>query len=626
MSDRARVADRAVAVADAFAALAVGESVAACQQAVTDLRSATVNQALDRLEIAYRLSPFEVDVLVLAGLPEEHEAFTRLARSIHPLGEPRLSIGAIAVTLGLDASGRSYLREVLETGPLAQQGLLLAPGSTPLPERGLYLADGLWSVLRGGTRWPSGVDALPVPTVATEDFPEDRFLAAAATAESHLVLLTAERGRTVTDLAAHAVSAFARVGRGAVVLPPGAAESTSLGPHLVARDVVPVFAGACERSPLPGHPGPVVMCVPFGRAGAVLDQRSVLELGVPARSLGDEQRMWEALLPELNGASARLAGVLRVDAAAATHAVGDARLAARTGHGTMGVSEIVGRARRRTDARLPASVRRTSPTIARSRLVTTENNDVLLTSLLDRMRGQVRVLHEWGFAAVGGVRGVRALFSGPPGTGKTLSAQILAAELGLDLLTVDLSALVSKWLGETEKNIGEVFEAAEHCQAVLFFDEADAIFGRRTDAGDAQARWANLETAYLLSRIDEFDGLVVLATNLRGNIDEAFVRRIDVIIEYDEPGIGERERLWDAHLPDLAPLAPDVDSRELAEPYAVSGGVIRNAALSAAFHAAEHDREITQSMLVEALRREYDKSGRTFPGAPRIQVTSPGGN
>ena len=619
------MSDRAVAVADAFAALAAEESGAACQQAVIDLCSGTVDEALDRLATAYQLSPFEVDVLVLTGLPEEHEAFARLARSLHPLGEPRLSIGAIAVTLGLDAQGRGYLREVLETGPLAQQGLLLAPGTTPLPERGLHLADGLWSVLRGGTGWPSGVETLPVPTVAPEDFPEDRFLAA-ATAESHLVLLTAERGRTVTDLAAHSVSAFARAGRGAVVLPPGASESTSLGPHLVARGVVPVFAGACERSPLPGHPGPVVMCVPYGRAGAVLDQRSVLELGVPARSLGDEQHMWEVLVPELNGASARLAGVLRVDAAAAMHAVGDARLAARTGHGTMEVSEIVGRARRRTDARLPVSVRRTSPTLARSRLVTTENNDVLLTSLLDRMRGQVRVLHEWGFAAVGGVRGVRALFSGPPGTGKTLSAQILAAELGLDLLTVDLSALVSKWLGETEKNIGEVFEAAEHCQAVLFFDEADAIFGRRTDAGDAQARWANLETAYLLSRIDEFDGLVVLATNLRGNIDEAFVRRIDVIIEYDEPGVGERERLWDAHLPALAPLAPDVDSRELAEPYAVSGGVIRNAALSAAFHAAEHDREITQSMLVEALRREYDKSGRTFPGAPRIQVTSPGGN
>jgi len=623
MSDRAPGV--AVAVADAFAALADGELATACQQAATDLRSGTVDEALDCLATAYRLSPFEVDLLVLTGLPEEHEAFARLARSAHPLGEPRLSIGAIAVTLGLDAQGRGYLREVLETGPLARQGLLLAPGTTPLPERGLHLADGLWSVLRGGTRWPSGVETMPVPTVAAEDFPEDRFLAAAG-GESHLVLLTAERGRTVTDLAAHAVSAFARAGRGAVVLPPAAAESTSLGPHLIARDVVPIFAGACDRSPLPGHPGPVVMCVPFGRAGAVLDQRSVLELGVPARSLGDEQRMWEALLPELNGASARLAGVLRVDAAAAVHAVGDARLAARTGHGTMGVSEVVGRARRRTDARLPASVRRTSPTIARSRLVTTENNDVLLTSLLDRMRGQVRVLHEWGFGAVGGVRGVRALFSGPPGTGKTLSAQILAAELGLDLLTVDLSALVSKWLGETEKNIGEVFEAAEHCQAVLFFDEADAIFGRRTDAGDAQARWANLETAYLLSRIDEFDGLVVLATNLRGNIDEAFVRRIDVIIEFDEPGIAERERLWDAHLPDLAPLAPDVDSRELAEPYAVSGGVIRNAALSAAFHAAEHDRAITQSMLVEAVRREYDKSGRTFPGAPRIQVTSPGGN
>ncbi|GAA3650880.1 ATP-binding protein [Nocardioides ginsengisoli] len=622
--------DRLAPVADAFAALAAGELAAACRQAVADLRATgwAGSEVLDRLADAYGLSPFEADLLVLTGLPEEHEAFARLARSAHPLGESRLSIGAVAATLGLDAGGRAHLREVLETGPLVTHGLLLAPGAAPLPDRGLHLADRLWSLLRGGTAWPAGVEPMPVPVMAPEDFPEDRFVAAtlAHRDQAHLVLLSAERGRTVTDLAAHAVSALGRAGRRAVVLPPAALEAPAVGPHLVARGVVPVVAGACESPPLPRHPGPVVVCVPFGRSGAVLDERSVLELGVAARSLGAEQRMWQTLVPELNGASGRLAGVLRVDAATATHAVEDARLAARTGHESLGVPQIVGRARRRSDARLPASVRRSSPTTGRARLVTTERNDALLTSLLDRMRGQVRVLHEWGFAGVGGVRGVRALFSGPPGTGKTLSAQILAAELGLDLLSVDLSALVSKWLGETEKNIGEVFEAAELCQAVLFFDEADAIFGRRTDAGDAQARWANLETAYLLSRIDEFDGLVVLATNLRSNIDEAFVRRIDVIIEYDDPEVPERERLWRAHLPDQAPLAADVDPRELAEPYAVSGGVIRNAALSAAFHAAEHGREITQSMLVEALRREYDKSGRTFPGAPRIPVTSSGGN
>jgi SpoVK/Ycf46/Vps4 family AAA+-type ATPase len=230
----------------------------------------------------------------------------------------------------------------------------------------------------------------------------------------------------------------------------------------------------------------------------------------------------------------------------------------------------------------------------------------------------VRVLSDWGFSQARGTRGVRLLLSGPPGTGKTLAVEVLASALGLDLLVVDLASLVSKWLGETEKNIGEVFDAAERCQAVLFFDEADALFGRRTDGGDAQARWANLETAYLLSRIDRFDGLVALATNLRGHVDDAFVRRLDVVVELEEPDDNARDRLWRAHLPSGAPYSPDVDVPQLAGLYPVSGGLIRNAALAAAFAAAADGGVIDQRALVEAVRREYVKAGRSFPGAPRL--------
>jgi SpoVK/Ycf46/Vps4 family AAA+-type ATPase len=193
----------------------------------------------------------------------------------------------------------------------------------------------------------------------------------------------------------------------------------------------------------------------------------------------------------------------------------------------------------------------------------------------------------------------------------------MTAELGLDLLVVDLAALVSKWLGETEKNIAEVFDAAEQCHAVLFFDEADAVFGRRTDGTEAQARWANLETAYLLSRIDRADGLVVLATNLRRNIDDAFLRRLDVVIELDEPDRPARERLWRLHLPAGAPRAPDVDVGALAAMYEITGGLIRNASLAAAFGAATAGRPITQEGLIHAVHDEYNKAGRSFPGSPR---------
>src|SRR5262249_46117612 len=172
-----------------------------------------------------------------------------------------------------------------------------------------------------------------------------------------------------------------------------------------------------------------------------------------------------------------------------------------------------------------------------------------------RLRHQDRVLAEWGFlAGRPGARGVRMLFAGPSGTGKTLSAEVLAHALGVDLLLVDLSRVVSKWIGETEKHLADIFESAERTHAVLFFDEADALFGERTEVRDAHDRYANLETAFLLSRLERFEGLAVLATNLRHHVDQAFTRRLEYIVEFTEPDEGERAELWRSHLPPHAPV------------------------------------------------------------------------
>jgi SpoVK/Ycf46/Vps4 family AAA+-type ATPase len=211
---------------------------------------------------------------------------------------------------------------------------------------------------------------------------------------------------------------------------------------------------------------------------------------------------------------------------------------------------------------------------------------------------------------------VRLLFAGPPGTGKSLAAEAMAAELGLDLLTVDLSRLVSKWLGETEKNLARVFDRAERTQAVLLFDEADALFAKRTEVTDAHDRYANLETAYLLSRLERFDALAILATNLKDQIDPAFIRRLECVVDFDEPGTQQRERLWEAHLPPRAPLAEDVVLAELAELYPIAGGLIRNASLAAAFLASADGGTITRHHLFHAVHREYEKAGRAFPGLP----------
>jgi hypothetical protein len=579
---------------------------------------------LTRLGTSFGLSPFECDLIALVGLPDEHETFAQLARRLHPLGEPWLSFGALAGALALDGGRRRHLHRSLGAGPLARHHLVVPTSTAPLPERGWRLADGLWDVMRGGDRWPDDIRPSCAAIDVPGDFPEAR-LRELIGRGPRIVLVPTTSSRPTEEVAAQVSAALGEAGSDVATF-----DANTLSPereplltvHLAARAAIAVIAGTPDRPPLSDLGAAVVVCAPEATP-VPLDDRPTVVLQLRPRDLGQDVEMWQRVAPELNGEAGRLAGLLRIDALRATRAVADARASARATGTPVDAATIVGHVRRRSDGRLPPSVHRVLASSRRSRLVTTPDNDVLLSSIVDRVRGQVRVLHEWGFADVGGRRGVRALFAGPPGTGKTLSAEITATELGLDLLVVDLSALVSKWLGETEKNISEVFAAAGHCQAVLFFDEADAVFGRRTDAGDAQARWANLETAHLLSRIDSYEGLVVLASNLRVNIDEAFVRRLDVIIEFEEPGLDERHRLWLAHLPDGAPIAGDVDVAQLATLYPITGGLIRNAAVGAAFHAAAHGELIDQRLLVDAIRREYQKAGRSFPGVPPELTSEP---
>src|SRR4030095_12722278 len=188
--------------------------------------------------------------------------------------------------------------------------------------------------------------------------------------------------------------------------------------------------------------------------------------------------------------------------------------------------------------------------------------------------------------------GITALFAGPPGTGKTMAAEIVAGSLGLDRYRIDLSAVVSKYVGETEKNLERIFRAADQGDAVLLFDEADALFGKRSEVRDAHDGYANVEVAYLLQRLESYAGLAVLTTNLRGNIDEAFIRRLDCVIEFPLPEEAERLRIWPLALPTEAPLDASVDLQFLARKFKLAGGHIRNIALTAGFLAAEDAHSI----------------------------------
>ena len=195
-----------------------------------------------------------------------------------------------------------------------------------------------------------------------------------------------------------------------------------------------------------------------------------------------------------------------------------------------------------------------------------------LGELVARVRQRERVLDEWGLAHGGSRgRGVKALFAGESGTGKTMSAEVLAGELGLDLYVIDLSTVVDKYVGETEKNLDRIFAEAERVNGVLLFDEADALFGKRSDVRDAQDRYANVETAYLLQRMETFEGLAVLTTNLRSNIDEAFARRLDVIVDFPMPEDADRRRLWELHLGPAVPRAGDIDLDFLARSFRIAG-------------------------------------------------------
>jgi ATP-dependent 26S proteasome regulatory subunit len=245
------------------------------------------------------------------------------------------------------------------------------------------------------------------------------------------------------------------------------------------------------------------------------------------------------------------------------------------------------------------------------KLVLPDDATTQLFEFCNRLRYRHQVYVEWGFAA-GQTRGLglSAMFEGASGTGKTLAAEVVATELGLDAYRIDLSQVISKYVGETEKNLSKVFAEAEESQALLFFDEADAIFGKRTEVKDAHDRYANIEINYLLQRMEEYDGLVVLATNRADDLDEAFKRRIGFHITFPQPGPEQRRRIWDVHMPKGAPLADDLDLDLVAKRLSVPGGNIRNIVLGAAFLAAAEAKPIGMAHVMRAAAREYIKAGR----------------
>jgi SpoVK/Ycf46/Vps4 family AAA+-type ATPase len=277
----------------------------------------------------------------------------------------------------------------------------------------------------------------------------------------------------------------------------------------------------------------------------------------------------------------------------------------------VGPDDLRAAVRAQNGAGLDRLARRVEPGVGWDDLVLPPTTHRRLRELALRARHRDQVLGQWGMRPGGGRgRGVIALFAGESGTGKTMSAEVVAADLGMDLYVVDLSTVVDKYIGETEKNLERIFTEASAVNAVLLFDEADAIFGRRSEVKDARDRHANIESAYLLQRMESFDGIAVLTTNLRANLDEAFTRRLDVVADFPVPDPEQRLALWDRCLGDRLPRADDLDLAFCADRFELAGGSIRSCAVTAAYLAAETGTPLTMRQLITAVAQEYRKLGR----------------
>ena len=626
-----------------------------------------VTLRLRSLQRAFGLDRFDVDVLLLAMLPEIDVRIGRLIGYIHDdLTRRRPSVDLALSILCPSFDSRLGARDRFAPGaPLSRHGLVQvftdSPAQKPpLLQHAIKVDERIIAYLHDSDELDASL-APHVRRAPARDPRTDLLGEGAALSELSRRVLELCRSQGASDRepviylegpsgsgrCALAESVSRALGRPLLVVD---------GPSLAGADDEPprpALSSICREARLTGaallwegadasldegrpavraallraiaaHPGLVFLSGAAGwePAGA-LAGRTFVRARLPRSGPAEQARL---LLSALGGERALapgvdlegLAGMFRttpgrvLDAASAAH-----DLARFRGGGPITEDDLKTALRLQHRRGLGSLARRIEPQHTWSDLVLPRDREAVLREICAHVRHRGHVHGAWGFErklALG--KGLGVLFSGPPGTGKTMAAGVLAAELGLEIYHIDLSAVVSKYIGETEKHLARLFDDAEAMGAILFFDEADAIFGKRTEVKDAHDRYANVETSYLLQRIDAYEGMVILASNLTKNMDEAFVRRLRFIVEFPSPKEAERRRIWERVLPKETPLAPDVDLAWLAKRLDVAGGYLRNIALSAAFLAAgERAPAVAMRHLLSAAKREYEKMGKMVDDA-----------
>lgn len=613
-----------------FEKVAEGQPLSSWSHNPLDRRPRGELHPLDLLAERLKLSGVEVELLLLAGLSEEHEGLAAVLRTLHPRNDPRATVGLAAQLLCQDQLNRHAFRTMVETSAVVRRGAVRVTGDGPFFERSLQLPEALCPAMHGIDVWPAAVIRLtgPVASAGLDEWFETEAAKRAAVSihqrETCTVVIAADNEEIAFDRAV-ALVVHAGAEPAGILLPPSADSDLQnlIQVHALVRNTVPVLKltmaegqSTTQLRSLTNFPGVLVAC---GRSSEAFARGGRPLVAVPVERLLPlaRRRMWSETIPAMALHAPLLAARYPVEPSTAAAVAADLEFVSKLENREPTTADVATSIRAQNSISLSAGVKLMSARANWGDLVLPADRLKQLGEAAARLELQARVFDEWGFLRDRhGARGVRLLFTGPPGTGKTLAAEVLAHTLNVDLLVVDLSRVVSKWIGETERNLSAVFDAAENGQAALFFDEADALFGKRTEVSDAHDRYANLETAYLLTRLEQFEGLAILATNLRQNIDAAFLRRLEFVVDFEEPDREERFALWRCHLPQDAPLADDVNLYELAALYPVVGGVIRNAAVAAGFLAATDETAIDRHHLVHAIRREYLKAGRSFPGAP----------
>ena len=566
---------------------------------------------LDRLGRLFGLDGFDLDLLVLAAAPDLDLRYERLYGYLQDDVTRRRPTLDLALSL-LCADPAQRLARRRRLAALATAGLIRLGGEAeaPLLARPLRIDEAVLAHLLGEDELDGrlrGCATLTPPSVMAPQDVEGAVVHIAAADRAERRRAAADRadkaGRRLLalDVAAAAeldaevpelvrVAALHAALLGAVLYvdaPDADAAWRAMANHLNgARGLVAI--GASEGHPLPRLLAETAVTITLPSVGPV-ERRQAWVDALADHGLDADPATVEELADRF-----RLSG----------DEVADAVRAAASPHR----ADLLHAARVRARRDVGSLARRVELKHGWDDLVLPADAKARLLAIAQRVRLRRQVLDDWGFGdKLTNSRGATALFSGPSGTGKTMAAGILAADLGVDLYAVDLSSVVSKYIGETEKNLALLFDSIE--DGMLFFDEADALFGKRSEVRDAHDRYANIEVSFLLQRMEEHEGVAILATNLRHNLDEAFVRRLAFTVGFPFPDEVSRRAIWERVFPSGAPLAADVDLDALAN-HKLSGGNIRNVALAAAFAAAASDTPVTMALLDEAVAQEYEKMGK----------------